>query len=160
MRSAADGQSRSDGASLRVGSVLLDRPFGQTDITVLRHAVTRALTHVALDSDRVHGYVLSINEIITNVVLHAGGTGRLVLRVEDDSVWCVVTDSGAGIPGDRLEEPQAPDGLDIGGRGLWLTHQLCDEVTTATGPIGTSIGLRMALEAVPDSSRNSRSADR
>jgi hypothetical protein len=26
-----------------------------------------------------------------------------------------------------------------------LAYQLCDEVTMATGPIGTTIGLRMAL---------------
>nr|WP_232050476.1 ATP-binding protein [Actinoplanes sp. OR16] len=109
------------------------------------------LAPLRLDGDRRHGYILAVNEVITNVVLHAGGHGRLVLRIDDGSVWCLVTDSGPGIPGDYLDDVQAPEAFEVGGRGLWLAHQLCDEVTTATGPIGTSIGLRIALDAAPDS---------
>ncbi|MFC7529544.1 ATP-binding protein [Actinoplanes sp. GCM10030250] len=131
--------------------MLLDRSFGHDDITVLRHEVSAHLGRIGLGPDRRHGYLLAVNEVITNVVLHAGGNGRLVLRVESGSAWCVVTDSGPGIPGSRLSEVRAPEAFEIGGRGLWLAHQLCDEVTTATGPIGTSIGLRMSLEALPDS---------
>ncbi|MEU4694456.1 ATP-binding protein [Actinoplanes sp. NPDC023714] len=131
--------------------VLLDRSFGEDDITVLRHEVIARLAPLGLDGDRRHGYILAVNEVITNVVLHAGGHGRLVLRVEDGSVWCLVTDSGPGIPGDLLDDIQAPEAFEVGGRGLWLAHQLCDEVTTATGPIGTSIGLRIRLDVARES---------
>ena len=130
---------------------MLDCSFGHDDITVLRHEVAGRLVLLGLGGDRRDGYLLAVNEVITNVVLHAGGNGRLVLRVEDRSVWCVVTDSGPGIPGERLHDLRAPEAFEVGGRGLWLAHQLCDEVTTATGPIGTSIGLRMSLDVVPDS---------
>jgi anti-sigma regulatory factor (Ser/Thr protein kinase) len=131
--------------------VLLDRSFGRGDVTTLRHEVSAQLEPLGLAADRRHGYLLAINEVITNVVLHAGGNGRLVLRVESGSVWCVVTDSGPGIPGGCPSEPRPPEAFEVGGRGLWLAHQLCDEVTTATGPIGTSIGLRMSVDAVPGS---------
>jgi anti-sigma regulatory factor (Ser/Thr protein kinase) len=131
--------------------VVLDRSFGHDDITDLRHEVSALLGPLGLGPDRRHGYLLAVNEVITNVVLHAGGNGRLVLRVESGSVWCVVTDSGPGIPGGYLNDIQAPEAFEVGGRGLWLAHQLCDDVTTATGPIGTSIGLRMAVDAAPDS---------
>jgi len=40
-----------------------------------------------------------------------------------------------------------PETFEVGGRGIWLAHRLCDEVTMATGPIGTTVGLRMALRA-------------
>jgi anti-sigma regulatory factor (Ser/Thr protein kinase) len=123
----------------------MDRTFGHADITVLRHEVTRLLPAAGLNRDRLSGYVLAVNEVITNVVLHAGGHGRIVLRIESGSVWCVVTDSGPGIPDGYLDSRLLPGTDEIGGRGLWLAHQLCDEVTTATGPIGTSIGLRMDL---------------
>jgi anti-sigma regulatory factor (Ser/Thr protein kinase) len=151
VRSAPGREPRLDAARPPVLPVLLDRSFGQDDITVLRHEVTARLRPLGLSADRRHGYILAVNEVITNVVLHAGGHGRLVLKLDAGSVWCVVTDAGPGIPGDYLDAPQAPEAFELGGRGLWLTHQLCDEVTTATGPIGTSIGLRIGLDATPDS---------
>lgn len=151
VRSAPGTEPRGDGAPPRGDRVVLDRSFGHDDITTLRHEVSAHLGPLGLGPDRRHGFLLAVNEVITNVVLHAGGNGRLRLRVEAGSVWCVVTDSGPGIPGGCLNDPQAPEAFEVGGRGLWLAHQLCDEVTTATGPIGTSIGLRMAVDAVPDS---------
>ncbi|GAA4596498.1 anti-sigma regulatory factor (Ser/Thr protein kinase) [Actinoplanes octamycinicus] len=146
VRSAPGGEPRIDAVPPSpVLPVLLDRTFGHADITLLRHEVSRLLPVIGVTGDRLSGFVLAINEVITNVVLHAGGAGRIVLRREAGSVWCVVTDSGPGIPEDYLAGRLLPGTEEIGGRGLWLAHQLCDEVTTATGPIGTSIGLRMDL---------------
>ncbi|KHD78603.1 anti-sigma regulatory factor [Actinoplanes utahensis] len=151
VRAALDGEPRLDAAPPREWPVLLDRTFGPDDITLLRHEATGLLVAAGLAGDRLDGYVLALNEVITNVVLHAGGQGRIVLKIEDGSMWCVVTDSGPGIPGAYLDGVRTPETFQVGGRGLWLAHQLCDEVTTATGPIGTSIGLRIALGGIPDS---------
>ncbi|MEV6306162.1 ATP-binding protein [Actinoplanes sp. NPDC051861] len=151
VRSAPGTEPREQAAPPSGERVLLDRSFGHDDITVLRHEVSAHLGPLGLGPDRRHGYLLAVNEVITNVVLHAGGTGRLVLRIESGSVWCVVTDAGPGIPGGYLTDLRAPEAFEVGGRGLWLAHQLCDDVTTATGPIGTSIGLRMSLDALPGS---------
>jgi anti-sigma regulatory factor (Ser/Thr protein kinase) len=129
--------------------LLLDRVFGRDDITVVRHQVTDSLVSAGLSGDRLSGFVLAVNEVITNVALHGGGHGRLVLFVADGSAWCTVTDSGPGIPQQYLTPPDVPEALELGGRGLWLAYQLCDEVTMATGPIGTTIGLRMALPGIP-----------
>jgi anti-sigma regulatory factor (Ser/Thr protein kinase) len=124
---------------------LLDRIFGCDDITVLRHQVSERLAGAGFRGDRLQGYVLAVNEVITNVALHAGGHGRLVLWLTAGSAWCTVTDSGPGIPERYLEPPDVPGAFEVGGRGIWLAYQLCDEVTMATGPIGTTVGLRMAL---------------
>ncbi|PWK29890.1 ATP-binding protein [Actinoplanes xinjiangensis] len=147
VRSALDGEPRVDAAPPREWPVLLDRTFGPDDIAVVRHEITRLLAAVGFAGDRQHGFVLAVNEVLTNVVLHAGGTGRVVLKIEDGSVWCVVTDSGPGIPGAYLDGLHTPEAFEVGGRGLWLAHHLCDEVTTATGPIGTSIGLRIIVDS-------------
>ncbi|BCJ52743.1 hypothetical protein Asp14428_42180 [Actinoplanes sp. NBRC 14428] len=126
------------------GSALIDRVFGRDDIAVLRHEVGRRLDPGLL-GDRLDGFILAVNEVITNVVLHAGGSGRLVLSRTAASIWCTVTDSGPGIPEQHRRPPEVPGAFEDGGRGIWLAYQLCDEVTMATGPIGTTIGLRIDL---------------
>jgi len=135
-----------------VGSDLFDRVFGADDITIIRHGARARLVDAGFGGDRLQAFVLAINEIITNVVLHAGGRGRIVLARSGPSVWCTVTDSGPGIPTRFQQPPEVPDAFDVGGRGIWLAHRLCDEVTLATGPIGTTIGLRMALPAAQTTS--------
>ena len=133
-----------------LGRDVIDRLFGREEITLLRHEVTGCLTTAGLLGDRLHGFVLAVNEVVTNVVLHAGGHGRLTLRLAGDSAWCTVTDSGPGIPAHYRSSPEAPGAFEVGGRGIWLAYQLCDEVTMATGPIGTTIGLRIALDPRPE----------
>ncbi|MCY1137481.1 ATP-binding protein [Actinoplanes sp. Pm04-4] len=132
---------------------LADRRFGRDDITLVRHEVSARLREAGLDGDRLHGFILAVNEVVTNVVLHAGGNGRLALWVAGGSAWCSVTDSGPGIPARFLatpEIPEVPEAFEVGGRGIWLAYQLCDEVTVATGPIGTTIGLRILLATPVD----------
>jgi anti-sigma regulatory factor (Ser/Thr protein kinase) len=128
---------------------LLDRTFGHADIAVLRHDVQERLGGVGVDSDRLGGFVLAVNEVLTNVVLHAGGHGRIVVWLTAGSAWCTVTDSGPGIPEEFHQPPEVPGAFETGGRGIWLAYQLCDEVTMATGPIGTTIGLRLAFAVPP-----------
>ncbi len=132
---------------------LLDRLFGRDDITLVRHEVSSRLSAAGLAGDRLHGFVLAVNEVVTNVVLHAGGSGRLLLRVAGPSAWCTVTDSGSGIPARFLTDLEVPEAFEVGGRGLWLAQQLCDEVTVATGPIGTTVGLRILLATPGDTAR-------
>ena len=146
------------GGGLRRGLVerpgrLLDRRFGRDDITLVRHETSARLSEAGLGGDRLHSFILAINEVVTNVVLHAGGHGRLLLRLDGDSVWCTVTDSGPGIPAHHLASSEIPEAFEVGGRGIWLAHQLCDEVTVATGPIGTTIGLRIVLGEPGDTGR-------
>ena len=126
----------------------LDRTFGRDEITVVRHEVQSRLVAMGFTGDRLQGFVLAVNEVITNVVLHAGGHGRIVLWPTGGSAWCTVTDSGPGIPQRYLSPPEVPEAFEVGGRGIWLAYALCDEVTMATGPIGTTVGLRMSLPSV------------
>jgi anti-sigma regulatory factor (Ser/Thr protein kinase) len=144
----APGRESPDVVPARIRSghplALLDRAFGRDEITVVRHEVTARLSQGLL-GDRTEGFVLAINEMITNVVLHAGGHGRIALWRTADAVWCTVTDSGPGIPEQFRRPPDLPAAFEVGGRGIWLAYQLCDEVTMATGPIGTTIGLRLNL---------------
>jgi anti-sigma regulatory factor (Ser/Thr protein kinase) len=145
LRSAPVREPTAEAVPARASGALLDRRFGRDDISVIRHEAQKSLRASGFTGDRLHGFVLAVNEVITNVVLHADGHGRVVLSTGDGSAWCTVTDSGPGIPQEYLTPPDVPEAFEVGGRGIWLAYQLCDEVTMATGPIGTTIGLRMAL---------------
>lgn len=123
----------------------MDRRFGRAEITDVRHEVSALLGVTGMAGDRLQGFVLAVNEMVTNVVLHAGGQGRLAVWVAHGSAFCSVTDSGPGIPPEFLSAPEVPQAYEVGGRGIWLAHQLCDEVTVATGPIGTTVCLRILL---------------
>jgi anti-sigma regulatory factor (Ser/Thr protein kinase) len=144
LRPASDAGPAEAGA-VPAEPVLLDRTFGRDEITVVRHQASAQLGAAGLGGDRLAGFVLAVNEVITNVVLHAGGRGRIVLWLTAGSAWCTVTDSGPGIPEHHFRRADVPAAFEVGGRGIWLAHQLCDEVTMATGPIGTTVGLRIAF---------------
>ena len=124
---------------------LLDRTFGRPDITVIRHDVRARLIAAGFAGDRLQGFVLAVNEVITNVVLHAGGHGRIVLHAADGAMWCTVTDSGPGIPQRFRQQPDVPEAFEVGGRGICLAYALCDDVAMASGPIGTTLTLKMFL---------------
>jgi anti-sigma regulatory factor (Ser/Thr protein kinase) len=140
-------------AVLATSGRLHDRRFGRDDITLVRHEVSARLNAAGLGGDRLSGFILAVNEVVTNVVLHAGGGGRVVVWLAGGSAWCSVTDSGPGIPARYLTTPEIPEAYEVGGRGIWLAYQLCDEVTVATGPIGTTIGLRILIAEPADTSR-------
>ena len=134
-----------DAALVHAPGASLDRTFGRADITLIRHEAQACLVAAGFVGDRLQGFVLAVNEVSTNVVLHAGGHGRGVLYAAAGSMWCTVTDSGPGIPQRYLNPPDVPQAFEVGGRGIWLAYALCDDVTMATGPIGTTLTLRMAL---------------
>jgi anti-sigma regulatory factor (Ser/Thr protein kinase) len=123
----------------------VDRAFVSTEITTVRHEIGDRAAAAGLRGDRLDGFVLAVNEIITNVVLHAGGHGWIRLDIDATSVVCVVADAGGGIPEQYLEADAVPDAFELGGRGIWLTHQLCDAVTITTGPEGTTVAMRTHL---------------
>ena len=152
-RAVAPALRSSPSAGSAPQSVLLDRTFGRDDITDVRHDVSTRLVAVGLSGDRLQGFVLAINEVITNVVLHAGGDGRLVLRRSGGSVACVIADAGPGIPERFRSTPEVPAAFQVGGRGVWLAYQLCDEVSMDTSAAGTTVTLRMGLP-VGDASSN------
>lgn len=88
--------------------------------------------------DRREDLVLAAHEVVTNSVLHGGGTCRLAVW-EDDGVVCDVRDSGVltdPLVGRRPPSPTAP-----GGRGLWLVNRLCDLVQIRSSQAGTVVRL-------------------
>jgi anti-sigma regulatory factor (Ser/Thr protein kinase) len=124
---------------------LLAQRFDAEHITAVRHAVARCAAGVGLFDQRLEDFVLAVNEVITNAVRHAGGQGRVRLWTQDGTIRCEVTDEGGGIPPERLVGRELPPSVAVSGRGLWLARHLCDAVSVATGPAGTTILLVSGL---------------
>jgi len=122
------------------GDDLLDAVFTAADLSKLRHMVAEQCVNRGLSEERCRDFVLAVHEISANAIMYAGGTGRLVLRVAEGALCCLVSDSGS----DLVPGPPEPAGADTG-RGLWLAAQLADELTIVTENGGTTVSLMMRL---------------
>ncbi|WP_220449033.1 ATP-binding protein [Nonomuraea mesophila] len=113
--------------------------FARGHITGLRRTVTEHAARAGLAGRRLEDFVLAVNEVTTNAVLHGGGHGRLRVWSRDGCLWCEVSDDGPGLPPGWLGDTRPPRGLDFGGRGLWLTRMVCEHVLIVSGPRGTTV---------------------
>ncbi|WP_200824116.1 ATP-binding protein [Nonomuraea solani] len=118
---------------------MLCTSFARGRITSLRRTVTEHAGYEGLSGRHLEDFVLAVNEIVTNAVVHGGGHGRLLLWSHDGRLWCEVADEGPGLPAGWMGHTRPPAGFEFRGRGLWLTRMLCDQITIVSGPRGTTV---------------------
>jgi anti-sigma regulatory factor (Ser/Thr protein kinase) len=115
--------------------------FDRDSLVEGRRRVFWFATHAGLGQRRSSDLVLAVNELLTNSVRHGGGSGLLRLWSEGGSVNCEVRDRG------RLLDPRVgrrrPGPDQVGGRGLWIVHELCDRVQIRTLENGTAVRVSM-----------------
>ncbi len=126
--------------------VLIALEFRRPDIGRLRQRVAGCAREAGLRGQRLQAFVMAVNEIITNAVLHGGGRGRLRLWCRDRELVCEVSDRGPGIPGEHTTAERPPPEA-TSGRGLWLTRRLCDAFSVETGRHGTTVRVAAVLDA-------------
>jgi anti-sigma regulatory factor (Ser/Thr protein kinase) len=115
-----------------------DLEFGE--LAPLRRSVGRWALAEGLDHDRADDLVLSVNELASNSILHAGGQGVLSIWQDDRALMCEVRDTGVIL--DPLVGTYGP-GPDLEARGLWLVNHLCDLVEIRSGRAGTQVRITM-----------------
>jgi anti-sigma regulatory factor (Ser/Thr protein kinase) len=89
---------------------LLDIVFGWSDLGELRHLVAGHCAAAGLTASQVDDFVLAIHEISANAIMHAGASGRLILRRVGNGLRCLVADSAPKIP-NIPPASAAPEGL-------------------------------------------------
>jgi anti-sigma regulatory factor (Ser/Thr protein kinase) len=115
--------------------------FGLSELSEVRRRVTAAGQRAGMGPRAVADLVTATSELAANSVMHGGGSGTLRLWRENGSLIAEVEDEG------RIEEPLVgrlrPGIRQEGGRGLWLTNQLCDLVQIRSGEAGTVVRLHV-----------------
>ena len=128
------------------GDALIALEFRRLDLGGLRRRVAGCAADAGLHGMRLQAFVMAVNELVTNAVVHGGGLGRLRLWRTGGELVCEVTDQGPGIPAGRVPDGQPPAHA-TSGRGLWLTRTLTDAFSLETGRGGTTVRVTSAVDA-------------
>lgn len=105
----------------------------------LRQVVGNHSARAGLPAARHEDFVLAVTEVATNALEHGAPPAAVSLWATSTSVICQITDNG------RFTEPLAgllpPQMNQRRARGLWMAHQLCDQLYLWPEP--TTIRLQM-----------------
>jgi anti-sigma regulatory factor (Ser/Thr protein kinase) len=110
-----------------------------TDLRAVRRFVLAQAETARLGSATVSDAVLAINEVSANALRHGRGRGQLTIWTHDDTLLCQIDDEGHIL--DPLVGRRQPTATQSGGRGLWITNQLCWLVQIRSSPGGTTVRL-------------------
>jgi anti-sigma regulatory factor (Ser/Thr protein kinase) len=110
-------------------------------LAMVRDLVRACAATAGLTAKRNDDLVLAVNEIATNTIIHAGGSGSLRIWQEPPAVICELRDEGHIT--DPLAGRHRPPSHSEHGRGLWMANQLCDLVQIRSSETGTTIRLHV-----------------
>ena len=114
-----------------------------TDLAAVRAVVYRYARQAGLPESRAIDLVLAVSEVAANTVRHAKSPGSLKIWYDTDEIVCQLQDEG--VITDPLAGRRRPSLEAMGGHGLWIVNQVCDEVEMRSDETGTTIRLHMDL---------------
>jgi anti-sigma regulatory factor (Ser/Thr protein kinase) len=115
-----------------VSSLRIEFPSDPQLLRVARCVVEHFGSRSGFSEEQCRSLTLAVDEALSNVMRHAycGQTDQpveMVCRREDDRVEFVLTDAGCAADLERMQ-PQPPDELRPGGRGVHFIRQIMDQV--------------------------------
>jgi anti-sigma regulatory factor (Ser/Thr protein kinase) len=116
-----------------------------TDLGAIRAVVQRYAIEAGLTEARAIDLVLAVSEVAANTVKHARSPGSLTIWYDAREIVCQIHDEG--VITDPLAGHRQPSLDALGGHGLWIVNQVCDQVELQSDETGTTIRLHMNLPA-------------
>ena len=112
--------------------------------------VERIASQYKIAPDMYGNILISLTEAVTNAIKHGNcndesKTVEVLLKETEDAIALRVRDEGRGFDFRNLPDPTAPENLTtIGGRGVFLMHQLSDSVDYQDN--GSTVEMRFRLD--------------
>lgn len=143
------GAGRRPDSQTRQIAAVFGMRFGMDDLRRVRQEAARWSRQVAMSSERAVDFAIAVNEIATNAVRHGSPVACLMLRViVGHMAEAEIRDSGTWLEHPGPEDGAAPFGdAEHGRMGLDLVRKVCDALEIRTGRDGTTVLLRMNLQA-------------
>ncbi len=115
-------------------SISIQIPSLSENIRIVESFIDNAKEKYQLDDDIYGNIMIAVTESVNNAIMHGNGSDKsksvhLSLILEEKLIKFTVKDEGHGFDYQNLPDPTAPENLEkIGGRGIFLMKNLCDEV--------------------------------
>ena len=114
-----------------------------TDLAAIRAVVRRYAIQAGLTEARAIDLTLAVSEVAANTVKHAKSPGSLKIWYDAKEIVCQIHDEG--IITDPMPGRREPSLDAVGGHGLWIVNQVCDQVEMQSDENGTTIRMHMHL---------------
>jgi anti-sigma regulatory factor (Ser/Thr protein kinase) len=114
-----------------------------TDLAAIRAVVHRYAIQAGLAEARAIDLTLAVSEVAANTIKHAKSPGSLKIWYDTKEIVCQIHDEG--VITDPLAGRRQPSLEALGGHGLWIVNQVCDQVDMQSDETGTTIRLHMIL---------------
>ncbi|MEV0391384.1 ATP-binding protein [Nonomuraea sp. NPDC050643] len=112
------------------------------DLDRVRRLVRLHARHSGLRRERLDDLVLAVNEAVTNVLDHGGGTGTVTARSDREGVTVEIVDAAGRLTRDHLAAARV-DPTSSHGFGLWVIRHLCDRIDVEQRSEGSLLRLHV-----------------
>src|ERR1700748_3163546 len=112
-------------------------------LAAIRAVVHRYAIQAGLTEARAIDLTLAVSEVAANTVKHAKSPARRNIWFDYKEIVCRVHDEG--VITDPLAGRREPSLDALGGHGLWIVNQVCDQVETPADETATTIRRHMSL---------------
>ncbi len=118
-----------------IDNIQIQIPSLPENIRIVESFIDNAKEKYELNDDIYGNIMIAVTESVNNAILHGNLSNNsknvsLKLSLEETLIKFTVEDEGSGFDPQNLPDPTLPENVGkLGGRGIFLMKNLCDEVS-------------------------------